>query len=67
MIYDDRIDVSKGINTNKTSASKECDVCHNWYFLNFSFKFQPNFCKRFHGLLMMSVNLSKIIFLDIKI
>ena len=39
MIYDDRIDVSKGINTNKTSASKECDVCHNWYFLNFSFKF----------------------------
>ena len=64
MIYDDRIDVSTGINTNKTSASKECDVCHNCYFLNFSVKFQPNFCKRFHGLLMMSVNLGKSIFLD---
>ena len=26
----------------KKSASKECHVCHCWYFLNFSFKFQPN-------------------------
>ena len=23
-----RIDVSEGINVNKTSASKECDLCH---------------------------------------
>ena len=27
MSYCDRIDVSEGINVNKTSASKECDVC----------------------------------------
>ena len=26
MIYFDRIDVSEGIDVNKTSASKECDV-----------------------------------------
>ena len=31
MIYDDRIDVSEGIDANITSASKECDVCHCWY------------------------------------
>ena len=37
MLYYDRIDVSKGIDVNKTSGSKECDVCHYWYFLNFSF------------------------------
>ena len=41
MLYDDRIDVSEGIDVNKTSASKECDICHYWYFLNYSFKFQP--------------------------
>ena len=35
MIYYDRIDVSKGIDVNNTNASKECDVCHYWYFLNF--------------------------------
>ena len=27
----DRIDVSEGIDVNRTSESKECDICH-WYF-----------------------------------
>ena len=56
----------KGIGVSKTSASKECDVCRYWYFLNFSFKFQPNVCNRRHGLLMMPVNLSDIAILNIK-
>ena len=42
MLYFDRIDVSEGNDVNKKSASEECDICHNWYFLNFSFKFQQN-------------------------
>ena len=37
MIYYDRTDVSEGINVNKTRALKECDVCHYWYFLRYSF------------------------------
>ena len=40
MLYFDRIDVSEGIDVNKTRKSKECDVCHYWYFLEKSFKFQ---------------------------
>ena len=28
MLYFDRIDVSEEIDVNKTSASKECDICH---------------------------------------
>ena len=36
MIYYDRIDVSKEIDVNNTNTSKECDVCHYWYFLNFN-------------------------------
>ena len=32
MLYYDRIDVSERININKTSASKEFDICHYWYF-----------------------------------
>ena len=66
MIYYDRIDVSEGINVNETNASKECDVCHYWYFLNFSFKFQPNVCNRCHDVLMMSVNFSDVAILNIK-
>ena len=44
MLYFNRIEVSKGIDVSKTSASKECDICHYWCFLNYSFKFQPNVC-----------------------
>ena len=36
-------------------VKKECDVGHYWYFLNFSFTFQPNVCNRCHDLLMMSM------------
>ena len=46
MLYFDRIGVSEVIDVNKTSASKECDICQ--YFLNYSFKFQPNVCNRSH-------------------
>ena len=66
MIYYDRTDVSEGIDVNKTSASKEYDVCRYWYFLNFSFKFKPNVCNRCNGLLMMFVKLSNIAILNIK-
>ena len=46
MLYFDRIDVSEGIDVNKTSASEECDICHYSHFLSYSFKFQPNVCNR---------------------
>ena len=44
MLYFTRINVSEG-----TSASKEFDICHYWYFLNHSFKFQSNVCNRHSG------------------
>ena len=66
MLYFDRIDVSEGIDVNKTSASKECNICHYWYFLNHSFKFQQNICNRCHDSLMMSMNLSDIAILNAK-
>ena len=31
MLEYNRIDISEGIDINKTSASKECDICHYWY------------------------------------
>ena len=61
MIYYERIDVSEGMDFNKTSALKECNTCHYWYFLNYSFKIQPNVCNRCRDLLMMSMNLSNIL------
>ena len=66
MQYLDRIDICEGIDVDKTSALKECDICYYQYFLNFSFKFQPNACNRYHNLLMMSMNLMDIAILNIK-
>ena len=43
---------SEGIDVNKISASKECNISHYWYFLNKGFKFQPNICNRCHDLWM---------------
>ena len=65
MLYFNRIDVSEGIGVNKTSA-KGCVICLYWYFLNCSFKLQPNVCNRCHDLLMISMNHSDIAILNIK-
>ena len=66
MLYYDRTDISEGVDVNKTSASKECGICHYWYFLNYSFKFQTIVCNRCHDLLLISINLSDIAILNIK-
>ena len=39
MLHYDRIDVSEGIDVNKTSASKDCIICHYSYFLDKVSKF----------------------------
>ena len=66
MLHYDRIDVSDRIDVNSTSESKECDICHYWYFLNKEFTFQPYVCNRYHDSLMMSMNLSDIYILKTK-
>ena len=32
MLYYDRIDLRKGIDLTESNSSKECVVCHYWYF-----------------------------------
>ena len=39
MLYYNRIDVSEGIDVNKTRESKKCDICRYWYFLDKGFNF----------------------------
>ena len=48
MLHFEKIDVSEGIDTNKTSASKECMLCHYWYFKDVGFKFEPHVCNKCH-------------------
>ena len=50
MLEYDRIDISEGININKTNESKECKICHYRYFNDIGFKYEPHLC---NGCLVM--------------
>ena len=45
--------------------SKDCDICHYWYFLEKGFKFQLDVYNGYHDLLVMSMSLSDIAILNI--
>ena len=49
------IDVSEGIDINKTNTSKECDICHYWYFKDIGFKYKPYICNGCHDLMQKTM------------
>ena len=55
MLYYSRTKVLEVIDLNKTSASKQCVICHCWCFLDKEFKFQTNNRNACHDVLMMSM------------
>ena len=64
MLQCERIDVSEGIDINKTSLSKECMLCHYWYFKDVGFKFEPYVCNKCHDVLMIAYKLKNIAILS---
>ena len=51
----ERIDISERIDVNKTNLSKECDICHYWYFKDIGFKYQPYLCNGCHDLMQKAM------------
>ena len=66
MLQYEKIDVSEGIDVNKTSASKECELCHYWSFKDIGFKFEEHVCNRCHDFLTMAHSLKNIAMLSEK-
>ena len=66
MLRYQKIDVSEGIDVNKTSASKECELCHYWFFKDVGFKFEEHVCNKCHDLLTMVYSLKNIAILNAK-
>ena len=54
MLEYDRIDISEGIDVNKTNESKECMLCHYWYFLNKNFSYGPYLCDGCYNIMQKS-------------
>ena len=42
----ERIYSSEGTDIHKTNSSKECMLCHYWYFKDVGFKFEPHVCNK---------------------
>ena len=66
MLRYQKIDVSEGIDINKTSASKECELCHYWFFKDIGFKFEEHVCNKCHDLLTIAYSLKDIAILNAK-
>ena len=62
----DRIDISKGIDINKKNLSKECSICHYWYFLDKGFKYEPYLCNGCHDLMQKAMNFNDVAIVFIK-
>ena len=55
MIEYERIDISEGIDVNKTNLLKECDICHYWYFKDTGFKYEPYLRNGCHDLMQKAM------------
>ena len=66
MLQYEKNDASKGIDVNKTSASKECKLCHYWFFKDVGFKFEKHVCNWCHDLLTVAYSLKNIAILSAK-
>ena len=66
MLEYDRIDISEGIDINKTNKSKECDICHYWYFLDKNFNYEKYLCDGCHDLMQKVMSFNDVSIVSIK-
>ena len=66
MLEYDRIDISEGIDVNKTNLSKECDICHYWYFKDIGFKYEPYLCNGCHDLMQKAMSFNNVAIVYVK-
>ena len=66
MLRYQKINVSKGIDVNKTSASKECELCHYQFFKYIGFAFEEHVFHKCQDLLTIAYSLKNIAVLNAK-
>ena len=54
------------VGVNRTTDSRECDICHNWYFRKINFKFQPKFCNGNHDLMQKVITFNDVVIVSTK-
>ena len=52
----DKIDITEGIDLDKTNKSRECMLCHYWYYLNKNFSYGPFTCDGCYNIVQRSTD-----------
>ena len=66
MLECNRIDISEGVDANKTSLSKECDISHYWYFKDIGFKYESYLCNGCHDLKQKALSFNNVVIVYVK-
>ena len=66
MLEYDGIDISEGIDIDKTNKSKECSICYYWYFLNKNFGYDPYLGNGCHDLMQKAMSSKNVAIISIK-
>ena len=66
MLEYDRIDISEGIDVDKISSSKECDICRFSYFKDIGFNYEPYLCNGCHNLMQKDLSFNNAAFVYVK-
>ena len=62
-----RIDISEGIDVNKTNLLRKCDICHYWYFKEIDFRYEPYLWHGCHDLMQRAMSFNNIAIVYIKV
>ena len=66
MLEYEKIYISDRIDVNKSGKSKECMLCHYWYFLEKSFSYGPYLCDGCYNMTQKCNKLKNIAIVHVK-
>ena len=66
MLEYNRIDISEGIDIDKTNKSKECNICHYWCSLDNNFNYDAYLCNGCHDLMQKAMSFKNVAIASIK-
>ena len=66
MLEYEKIDISEGIDLNKSKNSKECSLCHYWYFTDKNFNYGPYLSSGCYDMSMKVVSIQNLAILGVK-
>ena len=66
MLEYERIDISEGTNVDMSDKTKECMLCHYWYFLDKNFSYGPYLCDGCYNMMQKCSKLKNIAIVHVK-